>query len=145
MKTRKQLLKQCQGFRQLHKRCWMMAAAVALVGGVTLTSCKEYDLDERSPEGWGNSIYSWLDEQGNYTNTVRMINDLNYQEVLGKTGSKTLFVADDAAYERFYNNKNNVFGVSRYEDLTESQKKMLLFGNMLDNSIQLNSLSTIQG
>lgn len=118
---------------------------MALVGGVALTSCQEYDLDERSPEGWGNSIYSWLDEQGNYTNTVRMINDLNYHEVLGKTGSKTLFVADDAAYERFYNNKNNVFGVSRYEDLTEPQKKMLLFGNMLDNSIQLNSLSTIQG
>ena len=69
-----------------------------------------------------------------------MINDLNYQEVLGKTGSKTLFVADDAAYDRFYNDKNNVFGVSCYEDLTEPQKKMLLFGNMLDNSIQLPTL-----
>jgi uncharacterized surface protein with fasciclin (FAS1) repeats len=121
----------------------MMAAAVALVGGVTLTSCQEYDLDEKSPEGWGNSIYSWLDEQGNYTNTVRLINDLNYQEVLSKTGSKTLFVADDAAYERFF--KNNSWGVSKYDDLTPSMKKMFLFGNMLGNSIQLNSLSTIQG
>ncbi len=121
----------------------MMAAAVALVGGVALTSCHQYDLDENSPEGWGNSIYSWLDEQGNYTNTVRMIDDLNYQEVLGKTGSKTLFVADDAAYERFF--KNNSWGVSKYEDLTPSMKKMFLFGNMLGNSIQLNSLSTIQG
>ena len=145
MKTRKQFWNQCQGFRPLRNRCWMMAAALALVGGVTLTSCQEYDLDEKSPAGWGNSIYSWLDEQGNYTNTVRMINDLKYQEVLGKTGSKTLFVANDAAYERFFNDKNNVFGVSRYEELTEPQKKMLLFGNMLDNSIQLNSLSTIQG
>jgi hypothetical protein len=121
----------------------MMAAAVALVGGVALTSCHQYDLDEKSPEGWGNSIYSWLDEQGNYTNTVRMIDDLNYQEVLGKTGSKTLFVADDAAYERFF--KNNSWGVSKYDDLTPSMKKMFLFGNMLGNSIQLNSLSTIQG
>ena len=98
MKTRKQFWNQCQGLRPLRNRCWMMAAALALVGGVTLTSCQEYDLDEKSPEGWGNSIYSWLDEQGNYTNTVRMINDLKYQEVLGKTGSKTLFVANDAAY-----------------------------------------------
>ena len=121
----------------------MMAAAVALVGGVALTSCHQYDLDEKSPEGWGNRIYSWLDEQGNYTNTVRMIDDLNYQEVLGKTGSKTLFVADDAAYERFF--KNNSWGVSKYDDLTPSMKKMFLFGNMLGNSIQLNSLSTIQG
>ena len=143
MKTRMQLLKTCQGFSLRRNRCKMMAAAVALVGGVALTSCQQYDLDEKSPEGWGNSIYSWLDEQGNFTNTVRMINDLKYQEVLGKTGSKTLFVADDAAYERFFS--NNSWGASRYEDLTEPQKKMLLFGNMLDNSIQLNSLSTIQG
>ena len=143
MKTRMQLLKTCQGLSLRRNRCKMMAAAVALVGGVALTSCQQYDLDEKSPEGWGNSIYSWLDEQGNFTNTVRMINDLKYQEVLGKTGSKTLFVADDAAYERFFS--NNSWGASRYEDLTEPQKKMLLFGNMLDNSIQLNSLSTIQG
>lgn len=114
-----------------------------LVGVFVLSSCQQYDLDENTPEGWGNSIYSWLDEQGNFINTVRMINDLNYQEVLGKTGSKTLFVADDAAYERFYN--NNSWGVKRYEDLSLAQKKMLLFGNMIDNSIQLNSLSTIQG
>ncbi len=114
-----------------------------LVGGFVLSSCQKYDLDEKAPEGWGNSIYSWLDEQGNYTNTVRMINDLNYQEVLGKTGSKTLFVADDAAYERFYN--NNPWSAKRYEDLSIAQKKMLLFGNMIDNSIQLSSLSTIQG
>lgn len=114
-----------------------------LVGGFVLSSCQKYDLDEKAPEGWGNSIYSWLDEQGNYTNTVRMINDLNYQEVLGKTGSKTLFVADDAAYERFYS--NNSWGAKRYEDLSIAQKKMLLFGNMIDNSIQLSSLSTIQG
>ena len=114
-----------------------------LVGGFVFLSCQQYDLDEKAPEGWGNSIYSWLDEQGNYTNTVRMINDLNYQEVLGKTGSKTLFVADDAAYERFFS--NNPWGVKRYENLSLAQKKMLLFGNMIDNSIQLNSLSTIQG
>ena len=143
MKTRMQLSKTCQGLSLRRNRCKMMAMAVALVGGVALTSCQQYDLDEKSPEGWGNSIYSWLDEQGNFTNTVRMINDLKYQEVLGKTGSKTLFVADDAAYERFFS--NNSWGASRYEDLTEPQKKMLLFGNMLDNSIQLNSLSTIQG
>ena len=143
MKTRKQIWKQCQAANPRRNRRWATALAVALVGGVALTSCQKYDLDEKSPEGWGNSIYSWLDEQGNYTNTVQMINDLNYQEVLGKTGSKTLFVADDAAYERFFT--NNSWGVRGYKDLTPSQKKMLLFGNMLDNSIQLNSLSTIQG
>ena len=130
--------------RRRGRRLMAAAACCVLLGSSgSLLSCQKYDLDERSPEGWGNSIYSWLDEQGNYTNTVRMIDDLGYREVLAKTGSKTLFVADDAAYERFYS--NNTWGARGYNDLTDPQKKMLLFGNMLDNSIQLNSLSTIQG
>jgi hypothetical protein len=80
----------------------LAAAGVLLAGGsALLSSCSQYDLDERTPEGWGASIYSWLDEQGNFTNTVRMISDLGYREVLAKTGSKTLFVADDEAYDRF--------------------------------------------
>ena len=124
-------------------RQWMLAVAGVLLGSAWLSSCSQYDLDEKTPEGWGSSIYSWLDEQGNYTNTVRMINDLGYKEVLAKTGSKTLFVADDAAYERFY--RNNPWGVSSYERLSTSQKKLLLFGSMMDNSMQLNSLPSVEG
>ncbi len=124
-------------------RHWVLAASVLLVGGSVFMSCSQYDLDERTPEGWGSSIYSWLDEQGNYTNTVRMISDLGYQEVLAKTGSKTLFVADDAAYERFY--RNNPWGVRSYEGLSTSQKKLLLFGSMMDNSMQLGSLPSVEG
>ena len=123
---------------------WMLTAAAAvLVGSGVLSSCSKYDLDERTPEGWGSSIYSWLAEQGNYQNTVRLIDDLGYREVLGKTGSKTLFVADDAAFERFY--RNNTWGVRSYEQLSASQKKLLLFGSMIDNSMQLNSLSSVEG
>ncbi len=119
----------------------MLAAGVLLVGGSAFTACSEYDLDERTPEGWGASIYSWLDEQGNYTNTVQMIDELGYQEVLAKTGSKTLFVADDAAFERFY--RNNKWGVTSYSKLSEPQKKQLLFGSMLDNSMQLSFLPSV--
>ena len=121
----------------------LVAASVLLAGGSALVSCSQYDLDERTPEGWGSSIYSWLDEQGNFTNTVRIIDDLGYGEVLAKTGSKTLFVADDAAYDRFYANNN--WGARSYRDLTTSQKKLLLFGSMMNNSMQLNSLPSVQG
>ena len=112
-------------------------AGMLLAGGSMLTSCEQYDLDERTPDGWGASIYSWLDEAGNYQNTVRIIDELGYREVLAKTGSKTLFVADDQAYERFF--KNNPWGVHSYAGLTTSQKKLLLFGSMMDNSMQLGS------
>ena len=130
MKTNKKLLS---------VSCWMLAVGCWL----SLTACSDYDLDEKTPAGWGSSIYSWLNEQGNYTTTVRMIDELGYHEVLAKTGSKTLFVADDAAYERFYS--NNRWGVRSYGDLTTSQKKLLLYGSMINNSIQLNNLSNVEG
>ena len=131
------------------KRFWrrgrhlMLAAGVLLAGGSGLGSCSQYDLDEKTPDGWNSSIYSWLDEQGTFTNTVRMIDDLGYRDVLAKTGSKTLFVADDAAYERFY--RNNEWGVRSYDQLSTSQKKMLLFGSMIDNSFQVQALSSTEG
>ena len=130
-------------FWRRSRHLMLVAAGVLLVGGSAMTSCSQYDLDERTPEGWGASIYSWLDEQGNYTNTVRMIDDLGYREVLAKTGSKTLFVADDQAYDRFF--QNNTWGVKSYGQLTTSQKKLLLFGSMMDNSMQLNSLPSVEG
>jgi len=135
MKTEKQFWKR--------GRYLLLAAGVLLAGGNALTSCSQYDLDERTPEGWSLSIYSWLNEQGSFTNTVRMIDDLGYRDVLDKTGSKTLFVADDAAYERFFN--NNAWNVKSYGELTISQKKMLLFGSMIDNSYQVQALSSTEG
>ena len=127
-----------------HRRNRLLMACFVLAAGFSMTSCSdEYDLDERSPEGWGSSIYNWLVEDGNYTNTVRMIEDLDYKEVLAKTGSKTLFVADDQAYSRFF--QNNSWGVRSYEQFSTSQKKLLLFGSMMDNSMQLNSLPSVEG
>ena len=126
------------------KRFLNVAVVAALsLGGGLLSSCSEYDLDERTPDGWGSSIYSWLDDAGNYTTTVRIIDELGYRDVLAKTGSKTLFVADDAAYDRFF--KSNTWGVKSYADLSMSQKKLLLFGSMMDNSMQLGSLANVEG
>ena len=135
MTTERQILKR--------SRRWLLVAGWLLACGGGLMSCSDYDLDETTPDGWGASIYSWLDEQGNYTNTVRLIDELGFREVLAKTGSRTLFVADDAAYDRFF--KNNSWGVKRYADLTVSQKKLLLFGSMMNNSMQLNSLPSVEG
>ena len=110
---------------------------------VNLTSCDKYDLDETDPDGWGASIYSYLEDDGNYSNTIRLIDDLGLKEVLAKTGSKTMFVADDDAFNRFYS--SNSWGVHNYEQLSTAQKKMLLLGAMVNNSYQTNSLSSIEG
>ena len=118
-------------------------AGCSLLLACGISSCSKYDLDETDPEGWGASIYSYLNEQGNYTNTVRMIDDLGLAEVLAKTGSKTVFAADDKAFERFY--ASNEWGVKKYEDLSESQKCLLLKGSVINNSYQINDLSSVEG
>ena len=116
-----------------------------LAGGAAVAcACNEqYDLDEKSPSWLGSSIYDYLKGHGDYTNTVSMIDDLGYREVLAKTGSKTLFVADDAAFERFY--AENGWGARSYNGLTTAQKKMLLFGAMINNSYQIQTLSSTEG
>ena len=107
-------------------------------------SCNDgYELIDEDPEWLGSSIYDYLKSNGNYTNVVRMIDDLGYSEVLARTGSKTLFVADDDAYARFYNSRK--WGVGRYEDLTSAQKKRLLYGAMIDNACQVAYLSSSIG
>ncbi len=113
----------------------------ACLGGIT--SCSHYDLDEYNPEGWGSSIYNYLDESGNYTNTLKLIGDLGLKDVLSKTGSKTLFVADDDAFDRFY--ANNEWGVKSYSQLTDSQKKMLIHGCMINNTYQVKDLASVEG
>lgn len=72
---------------------------------------------------------------------VRLIDDLDYATVLSKTGSKTLFVADDDAFDEFY--KNNSWGVKCYDSLTIAQKKLLLHTSMLDNPYLLEMLPHI--
>lgn len=105
-----------------------------------LSSCDGYDLAEKTPDWLGSSVYDYLNDDGNYTNMVRIIDDLNYKDVLAKTGSKTLFVANDEAFDRFY--KNNSWGVKSYGDLSPAQKKLLLYGSMINNSCQVAYLSS---
>src|SRR5574344_936999 len=121
----------------------LLTSVMLLAGIFSLIACSGYDLDEKDPSWLGASIYDYLNEQGTYTNTVKIINDLGYKDVLAKTGSKTLFVADDNAFDRFFS--NNTWGVKRYEDLTTPMKKMLLFGSMINNSFQVNTLSSTEG
>ncbi len=111
--------------------------------GVMYSCTDDYDLDETKPNFLKESIYDELKANGNFTNVVRLIDDLEYADVLSRTGSKTLFVADDAAYERFY--QNNSWGVTSYGDLTAAQKRYLLNGSMLNNAYVMEMLVNTSG
>ena len=123
---------------------------VSLVLSGLMTSCvdKYEEVDADSKPSWlGGSIYAELKnpDQGRLTGTfntyLRLIDDLGYAEVLNRTGSKTVFPANDDAFERFF--KSNQWGVGSYEELTESQRKLLLYNSMLDNALLLGLLPNV--
>ena len=113
-----------------HGRWWLLMPM--LVSVMLCVSCREdYFYDEQEPEWLGESIYDFLVEEGKYTNFIRLIEDLNYKDVLQRTGSKTLFVVDDTTFAAFL--RNNEWGVSSYQELSQMQKEQLLYSSMLDN------------
>ena len=115
-----------------------------------LGSCtKDYVVPEGELPSWlGESIYKELQDpsqlQGTFKTYCKLIEDMGYAEVLNKTGSKTIFPANDDAFARFFAGGNNKFGASSYEQLTHAQKAELLFSTMLDNAILVGTLSNLQ-
>ncbi len=111
-------------------------------------SCsKEYAVPEdETPEWLGASIYEELQNPkslvGTFSYYMRLADDLGYSEVLSRTGSKTIFPANDDAFNAFFAS-DNVFGVHSYEELTTPMKKALLYGSMLDNAILIGGLSNV--
>jgi uncharacterized surface protein with fasciclin (FAS1) repeats len=128
--------------RRQHSRYWILAGILLAECGF-FTSCTGYNLDEIKPDWLGSSINQYLVDEGNYTNFVELIKDLDYEDVLSKTGSKTLFIADDDAFNRFYS--NNPWGVRNYQSLSLAQKKLLLNGSMINNAYQTRTLSSTEG
>lgn len=124
-------------------RYWLGAVCVVSVCGLTYSCSDDYDLPTTTPSWLGSSIYDYLKDEGDYTNFVRLIDDLDYAEVLAKTGSKTLFVANDSAFNEFY--KNNQWGVHSYSELSLAQKKLLLNSVMINNAYLLEMMSSVEG
>lgn len=112
---------------------------VGLLSGTFLVSCDKYPLDDVEPDWLGASIYDYLKDDGRFTNYLKLVEDLDYVEVLGKTGSKTLFVATDSAFNEFY--KNNEWGVRKYDDFTSAQKSLILNFGMINNAYLVGMLA----
>ncbi|GHV10208.1 hypothetical protein FACS1894162_3140 [Bacteroidia bacterium] len=108
----------------------------------------DYEMNDHEPNYLKSSIYDYLKEDGHYTYFTRIIDmsseeGINYKEVLSKTGSKTLFVANDEAFEEFFANNN--LGIKKFEDFSRAQCRSILFGGMLDNTYLLAMLTYAPG
>lgn len=121
-----------------------------LFTGSIMQSCvdafDDYKYDDEEPSWLGASIYDFLKkEQGTrtYNYYTAIIDSLGYADVLASTGSKTVFVADDAAFEKFF--QNNRWGVTSFNQLSKAQMKILLYSSMLDNAYLLDMMSSLPG
>ena len=134
--------------------CYMMF--LLAVSGIS-TSCKdEYMLDDEKPSWLSSSIYDKLEKKGNYTNYLRLIGDPDVNptnarpltEVLSRTGSKTVFAADDDAWKQFFASNallpesNPWHNATSYDKLSVNQKKLLIHTSMLNNAIVMENLSS---
>lgn len=128
----------------------ILSLSLAVAGLMASCVDKNEEVDAESKPGWlHGSIYEELKNpigdgsglEGTFTNYLRLIDDLGYAETLSRTGSKTVFPANDAAFERFF--QSNDWGVASYEQLTEAQKKLLLYSSMLDNALLTGMLSNV--
>ncbi|MBM6992024.1 MAG: hypothetical protein I3J02_01975 [Prevotella sp.] len=124
--------------------------SISLICVGLITSCvdKNAEVDEDSkPEWLGGSIYEELQNpnqeylSGTFTTYLRLVDDLGYATTLSRTGSKTVFPANDEAFQRFF--QSNSWGVSSYEQLSLAQKKLLLYSSMLDNALLVSMLSNV--
>lgn len=122
--------------------CVTLALAGLMTGCVDKNELVDAD---KVPEWLGGSIYQELKTPSLLTGTfetyLRLVDDLAYDTTLNRTGSKTLFPANDEAFDRFF--KSNAWGVKNYDELTTAQKQQLLYSSMLDNALLIGMLSNV--
>ena len=133
---------------KLKNRHWL--PALGLAAAVGFFSACEKDVLEGQPSWLGNSIYERLEEgivvngqKKSFNTMIRLIEDLDQKEVLSKTGSKTLFVADDEAFQKWF--QTNSWGVRSYEQLSLNQKTMLMNNAMIRNAYLLELMANVAG
>ena len=127
----------------------VMAVCCLVMAAGFQQSCKDDDdVLEGQPDFLGNSIYERLQDAGTYTTLLRLIDDVeDNKEVLSRTGSRTLFAADDDAYQKWFASTAWTTGsgepVRSYEQLSDVQKKVLLNTCMLNNAYLLELMSSV--
>lgn len=129
--------------------------SLAMICGGFTACTDDYDLDDEGnyPSWMGGSIYQTLKNPGSlessgskmltgtFNTYLRLIDDLKKTDDMDRTGSVTVFPANDEAFERFF--AHNAWNVHSYEELTEGMKRQLLYTSMLNNALLVEMLSNV--
>lgn len=113
---------------------------------LTGLSCNNsYEYLEHSPEWIGDNIYATLQKDGRFDTYLKLLSrmDTSYIEVLKRTGSRTLFVPTDSAFEAFF--ANNPYGFNSQADMSNKFIKNYLSFYTLENAYVTTVLGSSQG
>ncbi len=112
----------------MKKSLWLLPAAVCIAGILGTTGCDKHQ-DRFEPPPWlGGSSIETLEERGNYTIFLRLMEMANYTDPITKQ-LFTLFVPDDDAFEEYFQSA----GINSVEDLTEEEAVQLFTLHVLRN------------
>ncbi len=123
--------------------------------GLAYSCTDEYTLDDEKPANLSTSIYQGLVNKGVYSTYLNLLSDKDVNtgsrsliDVLNRTGSKTVFVASDEAYQTFFRENANLpktnpwHYATSYAKLSPSQKKLIIHCSMLNNAIVMENLAS---
>ncbi len=132
----------CGAYIRRNKLYLCMAAVVCVP---LLNSCKDdYPYDDSEPQWLGSNVYDYLQHDGHYTNYLRLIDDLGYKETLLRTGSKTLFPANDEAFAAYFRERHlEGNGIDIISSMSMPQKRVLFNSTMLNMAYLDNMLSNV--
>ena len=141
----------------------IVAVCLLALGGTFAGCSDDYDLDEVKPSYLNESIYETLVKSENHEYYLRLIADPELNsglhegetpelvEILKRTGSRTVFAADDDAWKAFFQanaqlpEANPWHNATCYEKLSKAQKLLLLNTSMLPNAIVMENLASSTG
>lgn len=114
---------------------------------ITVFSCNdEYIFLKDDPSKFdGKSLYAILEGDDRFDVYTEMLQhtDSAYREILNRTGSRTLFVPTDDAFERFF--QNNPYGIKSVKDMSPTLIKTFLSYYTLENAFVASSLGSSSG
>ena len=112
----------------MKRSAWPVLALIFSVVIFGITGCNDHQDRYDDPPWLGGSSIETLEERGNYTIFLRLMERADYTDPITKQ-LFTLFVPDDEAFEKYFAS----VGINSVEDLSDEQARQLFTLHVLRN------------
>ncbi|MBC8053910.1 MAG: fasciclin domain-containing protein [Sphingobacteriaceae bacterium] len=109
---------------------------------ILFSACQKKDWDEYygRPASLAPPIYQQLQAKGGFTNILAVIEKAGYKDILGKAGSWTFFAPNDAAFQKYFQDR----GISGVNEITAEEAGRITRYSLIFNPYRKDQLSNLQ-